>query len=115
MHYDLLVHVDSDDAAVLGLALANIVNYRAALPQDQFHVVLVANGPAVKQFVLQEQTHAPVIADLHAAGVSFRMCNNALTKFGIAPETLQTTCEVVPAGVVEVVDLQRKGYAYIKP
>lgn len=115
MHYDLLIHVDSDEPAVLGLALGNIANYRNALPQEDYSVVLVANGPAVKLFVNGNREHAATISAQHAAGVSFRMCRNALAKFDIAPESLLPECEIVPAGVVEVVDLQRKGFAYVKP
>lgn len=43
------------------------------------------------------------------------LCNNALNKFGIDREHLWNSASVVPAGVVELVRLQREGFAYIKP
>ncbi|MDE5878854.1 MAG: DsrE family protein, partial [Desulfovibrio sp.] len=48
-------------------------------------------------------------------GVRFKICANALAENGIAHERLWPGCQVVPAGLVEVVRLQREGFAYIKP
>jgi hypothetical protein len=50
-----------------------------------------------------------------ALGAAVKVCNNALTHFGLDPDRLCPGCEVVPAGVVEIVELQRKGFAYVKP
>jgi hypothetical protein len=47
--------------------------------------------------------------------VSFKVCRNALNRFNIAPENLIEGCEIVPAGVVSLIELQQDGYAYIKP
>ena len=33
----------------------------------------------------------------------------------VAPADLWEGCEVVPAGVVEIVKLQREGFAYLRP
>ncbi|GAB6036515.1 DsrE family protein [Fundidesulfovibrio butyratiphilus] len=115
MQYDLVVHVDSDERKVLDLALGNIVNYLAALPEETFQVDLVANGPAVTLFVRPGEAVARSVADLGARGVRFKMCSNALRKFGVAEADLLDGCQVVPAGVVELVRLQRQGMAYIKP
>ena len=52
---------------------------------------------------------------LAQAGVSFRVCANAMKKVPITKEDLLPCVEVVPAGVVEIVRLQREDFAYIKP
>ena len=39
----------------------------------------------------------------------------ALAEHGIDPARVWPECEIVPAGLVEVVRLQREGFAYIKP
>ena len=43
------------------------------------------------------------------------MCNNALTAHQIRKEDLIDVYEIVPAGILEIVNLQQKGFAYIKP
>ena len=92
MFYDLLVHVDLPDESRFVMALGNINNYLAALNGEPCTVVLLANG-----------------------GVSFRVCANAMKKVPITKEDLLPCVEVVPAGVVEIVRLQREDFAYIKP
>ena len=114
-NYDLCVHVDQNDPGLLGLALNNIANYMAALPGETFRVRLVANGPAVQLFKSGATPHDARIAELAAKGVTFALCANALKAFSVDKQALVSGCEVVPAGVVELVQLQRAGFAYIKP
>ncbi|MEG2139448.1 MAG: DsrE family protein [Bilophila sp.] len=114
MYYDLLVHVDLADEKRFAMALGNIGNYLAALPQETYKVVLLANGGAAP-FLALPGLQAETIQTLAAKGVSFRVCANALKKAGLTKEDLLPDVAVVPAGVVELVRLQREGYAYIKP
>ena len=55
------------------------------------------------------------MAELHKVGVSFKMCRNALAKNKIENADLFEVCEIVPAGILELINLQREGFAYIKP
>lgn len=113
MQYDLLVHVDLSDSGRFAMALGNIANYLAALPQETFQVVLLANGAAAP-FLCRASEHAPAIQHLREA-VSFRVCANALRKAGMQEQDVLPGVTIVPAGVVELVRLQREGFAYIKP
>lgn len=115
MNCNLVLHVDSDAPQTLALAFSNAANYRAALPDEDFRMVLVANGPAVRRFTREDRELAEQGETLAAQGLEIRLCNNALNKFGIDRETLWSCASVVPAGVVELVRLQREGFAYIKP
>lgn len=115
MHYDLLVHVDLADEGRFGMAMTNIINYRKALPEQNYTVVVLANAAAVHFLKRDDNPHAETVCALAAEGVDFRACQNALNKFAIANGDLLACVTVVPAGVVEVVDLQRRGYAYLKP
>ncbi|MFU2211010.1 DsrE family protein [Solidesulfovibrio sp. C21] len=113
MRYDVVFHVD-EDAAHLDAALTNIRNYYAALPQERFTAVLLVNGPAIK-LMGADGAHAQALAEAAGLGLTVRVCRNALRHFGLAPEWLCPVCEIVPAGVVELVARQAEGYAYIKP
>lgn len=115
MNYDLLLHVDSDSPQVLNLAFNNAANYKAALPDEKFQMVMVVNGPAVKLLTRDNADLAARGRELSGAGLEIRVCNNALKTFHIPPENLWPECTVVGAGVVEIVTLQREGLAYIKP
>lgn len=113
MHYDIVFHLDQGQDE-LNIALSNIANYLKALDKEQFTAVLLVNGPAIKLMVKDADNCAKLTA-LRDQGLDVRVCNNALTHFGIAPADLCPCCRIVPAGVVELVDLQRQGFAYVKP
>ncbi len=114
MNYDAVFHIDSFDGALLNFILNNITNFYNALPDEAFRVVLVANGPAVRLF----ERRAPAaerLAGLMAKGLSVRLCRNALTAFSVDEGSLQEGLDIVPAGIAELVRLQKEGFAYIKP
>ena len=118
MYYDLCLHLDAKDPAILGLVLRNAENYLNGLPGESFQLDVVANGGGATLFAAD----GPEFDDLKAKtaalmqrGVRFKVCANALAEHGIAHERLWPGCQVVPAGLVEVVRLQRGGFAYIKP
>lgn len=51
------------------------------------------------------------IQRLSGKGVRFLVCNNSLNNFGIGQDELVESCEVIPAGIVELIRLQTNGYA----
>ncbi|MGC8605506.1 MAG: DsrE family protein [Desulfomonilaceae bacterium] len=114
--YKAVFHLDSDKEQTLILALGNINNLFKEIPAQQCDINIVANGTAVKLFKKDTvPNHAKAIEELHKLGVHFKMCNNALTYNKISKYDLIDFCEIVPAGIVEIIDLQRMGFAYIKP
>jgi uncharacterized protein len=116
MIYRAVFHVDLDDSKPFALALANVGNLLRAIPEKHYDVVLLFNGPAVT--LLQSDACAPYreeIWQLQQARVSFKVCRNALNRFNVDPDNLIEGCEIVPAGVVALIELQQDGYAYIKP
>ncbi len=115
MKYDLLVHVDLPDATRMGIAISNITFYNIALKGQDYTVIVLANAGAVQFMQHTNNPHANSMAELNAVGVSFRVCQNALNKAGLTKEDLLDFVQIVPAGIVEIVDRQRDGFAYIKP
>ncbi|HJG34609.1 DsrE family protein [Desulfovibrio sp. SGI.082] len=115
MSYDLCLHVDANDPAVLAFAFVNARNYMNGLPGKEFELVLVANGPAVKLFVPAQAELQKTAEELMARGLKLRLCKNALDANKMTAADLWPGCEVVPAGLVEIVELQNKGFAYIRP
>jgi len=116
MNYHAVFHVDLDDVKPLTIALTNVSNLLRAIPEKHCDLVILFNGPAVS--LLQSEQCASYREDirrLQQARVSFKVCRNALNHFNINPDSLIDGCEIVPAGVVTLIELQQGGYAYIKP
>ena len=115
MNYDLCLHVDLKDADRLALALKNARNYQNALPGETFQLVLVANGGAVTLFIPQQTALHDMARPLMERGLVIRLCQNALNDNQLTQKDLWPGVEIVPAGLVEIVRLQKSGFAYIKP
>ncbi|MGF1944503.1 DsrE family protein [Enterococcus mediterraneensis] len=88
-------------------ATANIINLLRAT--DDIQIVLLVNGIAIKGFLDTEQQI------LKNSKVAFHACRNAMRAHNIEEADLPTNVIVVPAGVLDLVELQTEGYAYIKP
>ncbi len=114
--YRAVFHVDLDEAKPFNIALANVGNLILAIPEKHYDLVMLFNGPAVT--LLESEACAPFrdeIWRLQQSRVAFKVCRNALNKFNVDPDNLIEGCEIVPAGIVALIELQQDGYAYIKP
>jgi len=110
-------HVDHQDLQVFGMALGNIRHTLEAVSgQGQpFELTLVVTGPAILLTRDLSGDSAALAATLAGQGLRFEVCHNAMQNFGVAREALPACCQVVPAGIVRLVELQQAGAAYIKP
>ncbi len=114
--YKAVFHIDLENDQLFQLGLNNIANTLASLKDQETDFVLLANGPGVamlageKVLLYQEQ-----IQNLIQAGVRFQVCNKALEKFGVKHQDLTAGVEIIPAGIVGLIDLQNAGFSYIKP
>ncbi|MHC5268568.1 DsrE family protein [Enterococcus sp. LJL98] len=89
------------------MAKGNIKNLLAVDPL--IAVILVVNGPAIKGYFSEE--HQEFIAN---TPVTLFACRNALRGNELPETDLPEKVTVVPAGVYALVELQTKGYSYIK-
>jgi uncharacterized protein len=114
MYYDLLLHVDTDDAS-LAAALRNAANYTKAGIDVPYNIALVVNGKAVSLLRRATCLHKEAITALCSQNMRLYVCNNALSEQGLDADAIVAEAEVVPAGIVQIVTLQREGFAYVKP
>lgn len=116
MKAKVVFHLDWNEEKPLIMALKNITNLLKQIQADESAICLVANGTSVQLFQSDRSPeHTALIEDLCGRGVHFLLCNNSLNDLDIGREKLIQNCEIVPAGVVELIKLQTEGYAYIKP
>ena len=120
----LAIHVDQNDPQVMNLALnnaTNVIEYYRAKNED-VDVDIVTYGPGLH--MLRADT-SPVkdrlkrLKELAFPGnVQFSACNN--TKQGMEKTEgkevpILTEVTLVPSGVVRLMELQEKGWSYIRP
>ena len=120
--HKLAIHVDEDDRQLLNMALNNAQNvanhYKAQ--GDSVVIEVVAYGPGLSMFVDGESPVADRISTmaLEMEGITFSACGNTIAnreKKQGKPVTLLSEAQVVPSGVVRLMELQGEGYAYIRP
>lgn len=120
--HHIAVHVNQNDPAVMNMALNNVqnlVNYYEA-NGDTAVVEVVAYGPGLVMYLPEKSPVADRIAtmSLEIDDLSFAACGNTHRKMSQKAGqdiTLIDEAEIVPSGVVRLVELQEAGYAYVRP
>ena len=120
--HKVAVHVDEDDPKVMNMALNNVqngVNYYES-QGDSVIVELVAYRPGLNMFVPDKSPVADRIAtmSLEMDNLSFAACGNtlrAMSEKAGKEITLIDEAQMVPSGVVRLIQLQEEGFAYIRP
>ena len=100
----------------MNLALNNVTNLLNATPKEEHDLILLFNGPAARLVTLGivEVFHER-IKELKEKGVRFQICKNAMERFEITEEQVIGECDIIPAGIVALIDFQNDGFSYIKP
>ncbi len=113
----LVIQVSSNDAATQRLALNNAVNVQKSLGIDNVIVEIVAYGPGLS-LLTNESTQASRVSSLAMQDITFSACANTMNavekKTGKKPQLINGV-EVVPTGVLRIMELQQQGYSYIRP
>lgn len=112
--YKVIFHIDELDK--WNLLLANVSNLLEAISDDKLNVEVLANSKAVEYYRNNKKdAKTEEMEILNKKGVNFLACNNSLKGLGLKSYELIDFIGIVPVGVLELVDKQKEGYAYIKP
>lgn len=115
---DLVTYHISDAKVQAVQALRNIRNHLDTDPSAK--VTVVSHGAGV-DFLLegakdpQGGAFAGPIAALVARGVKFEVCEITLRSRNMKKDDFVQEAQFTPSGVVRLTQLQRSGFAYIKP
>jgi intracellular sulfur oxidation DsrE/DsrF family protein len=120
----LVIQVDQNDPAVMNLALnnaTNVIDYYRAKGED-VNVDVVTYGPGLHMLRADTSPVQDRIKNLKdfafPSKIQFSACNN--TKEGMEkkeghPVTVLSEAVIVPSGVVRLMELQEKGWSYVRP
>ena len=116
MTIKVVFHIDSNDEGRIIMAINNVKNLLKEISPDKASICLLINGAAVELLKRpMSRAYADQISLLSNKAVRFLACNNSLINMKTDKNELHESCEVVKAGIIELVRLQNDGYAYIKP
>jgi len=120
----MVIQVDQNDPAVMNLSLNNATNiidyYRAK--REEVNLDVVAFGPGLHMLRTDSSPVQDRIKRLKdyafPSKIQFSACNNtkqAMEKTEGHPINLLSEAVLVPSGVVRVMELQDKGWSYLRP
>ncbi len=115
--YDVAVNSEAAVTSVLDRA-SYLSQLNGADPFDS-KIVIVLHGNEIPFFAIKNfAQHKALVTRAQSLSVGgiieFRMCRLAARAHGFAPEDIQGFITLVPMADAEIVDLQHKGYAYMR-
>lgn len=113
----VVYHVNDTQAQALA-TLRNIRNHLDTDPTAKISVVTHASGVDFLLEGMNDRNDAPyaaTVAALKNRGVRFEVCEITLKNRNLKKEQFIQEADFTPSGVVRLTQLQRQGFAYIKP
>jgi intracellular sulfur oxidation DsrE/DsrF family protein len=110
----IVIQVSDSDTAKWNLALNNAKNIQKDVGADNVVIEIVAFGPGVNMLKAESEV-ANRINDAIDTGVQVNACQNTMRNFKLNKEDMNAKVGYVPSGVVEIMQRQQQGYAYLRP
>ena len=114
----VVIQVSSADKKTQTIALNNAANVLKALGPGNVEVEIVAYGPGLSMLTKKSKLSKRVKSMATNTDLAFSACGNTIKKItkkkGKKPG-LTKGVNVVPAGVIRIMQLQEQGYSYVRP
>lgn len=113
-HHGVVMQVSDNNPALWNLTLNNAKNLQQALGKDNVDIEIVAYGPGLNMLKFESEV-ANRLTDAEKSGVTLVACGNTMKAQKVTEKDLHSGVKVVPGGVIEIMEKQEAGWAYIKP
>jgi len=110
----VVFQVSDADPKRWALAMNNIANVQDAMGRNNVAVELVVYGPGIGLLKFDSELSGR-IDDAIDRGVKVVACENTMKAQKLTRNDMHPKIGYVPAGVVELVEKQQQGWAYIRP
>jgi len=112
---NVVIHVSHSGKRIYEAA----INYARHIRKhygENANIAIVANGPGIG-FLNKKNSYVRKVKGLLDTGVKFSACNATIRKLKAEkkPIPIVDGIEIVPAGIVKVLELQQQGYLYLHP
>ena len=114
VHNRVVMQVSDNDTAKWNLALNNARNLQADLGAGNVDIEIVAYGPGIGMLKADSVVGARV-GEALASGVKVVACDNTMRGQKLTKPDMLPDVGYVSAGVVEIMQKQQQGWAYIRP
>ncbi|MBP7422501.1 MAG: DsrE family protein [Sulfuritalea sp.] len=111
-NHRVVFQVNDEDSRKWNTVLANINNVQEELGKVEVAVVVI--GPALGMLKADALT-ANKVQDAMSAGVRFVACGNSMQAQKLEKDDMIDKIEYTRAGYAELMRLQQRGWAYLRP
>ena len=112
--HKLVIQVSDAEPARWNRALNNAKNVQTGLGANNVAIEIVAYGSGIGM-LKADATVSNRVRDAMASGIRVIACENTMTSQKIRKDDMLAGIGYVPAGVVELMQRQQQGWAYIRP
>ena len=110
----VVLQVSDNDPGKWNLALNNAKNIQSDLGAANVAVEIVAYGPGINMLKMDSAVGGRIDEAL-SAGVKVVACENTMHNAKLTKGDMLNKIGYVPAGVVELMQKQQQGWAYLRP
>ena len=110
----LIFQVSDNDPKKWNLTLNNVKNVQHDIGKDNVDIEVVAYGPGIGMLKLDSEV-GNRITEVVGSGVKVVACENTMHGQKLTKEDMLPNIDYVKAGVVELMQKQHEGYAYVRP
>lgn len=117
--HKLVLQVNEDNWKKINMALNNATNVIKYYGIGNVEVEIVAYGPGLAMFHKSSKVQKRLQSINAFGNVKFAVCGNTMKKMKLTKNDLLADAfiqkGVVPSGVVRLIQLQEKGWSYVRP
>jgi len=111
----IVLSLSESDPARVNEVLNNVGNIQRFYGADNVEIALVAYGPGIHSVLSDQSPVVERIKGLLAIGIHILACKATLDTIHKSPGDVIAGVEVVPNGLPELVELQMRGWIYVRP
>ena len=112
--HKVVLQVSDKDPQKWQLALNNAANIQKDIGSDKVDIELVAYGPGIDMLKM-DSIVAQRVHDALGANIKVVACENTMRGHHLSKEDMLPEVGYVSSGVVELMEKQEQGYAYLRP
>lgn len=110
----MVIQVSDNDPAKWNLALNNAKNIQKDIGKDKVDLEIVAYGPGIGMLKAESEV-ANRIQEAVESGVQVMACENTMRNQKLNKTDMNAKVGYVSSGVVEIMQKQQQGFAYLRP
>lgn len=110
----VVIQVSDNDPAKWNLVLNNARNLQADLGEKNVEIEIVAYGPGIAM-LKADSVVGNRVGEAVSSGIKVVACDNTMRGQKLTKPDMLASVGYVPAGVVELMQKQQQGWAYLRP